>query len=75
MNIGVNFYEADGHDFTSIESAFDLIRDNRRKNDRAHIIFANTTKGKGVSYMEDKLEWHYKSPNQTQLSQALEEIL
>lgn len=37
-------------------------------------IIANTIKGKGVSYMEDKLEWHYKSPNDEQLKIALAEI-
>ena len=37
-------------------------------------IIANTTKGKGVSFMEDKLEWHYKSPNEEQLKIALLDI-
>ena len=31
-----------------------------------------TTKGKGVKFMENKVEWHYKTPNQDQLKLALE---
>ena len=37
-------------------------------------ILAHTVKGKGVSFMEDRLEWHFKSPNEEQLAQALEEL-
>jgi len=42
--------------------------------DKPLAIIANTTKGKGVSFMENKLEWHYKSPNDEQLEVALSEI-
>ena len=38
------------------------------------IIIAHTIKGKGVSFMENKLEWHYKSPNQEQFELAIREI-
>jgi transketolase len=38
------------------------------------IIIANTIKGKGVSFMENNLAWHYKSPNEEQYKQAMEEI-
>ena len=37
-------------------------------------IVAQTVKGKGVSFMEDELIWHYKSPDDTQLEQALREV-
>lgn len=37
-------------------------------------IIANTIKGKGISFMENRLEWHYKSPNDEQLKIALSEI-
>ena len=37
-------------------------------------IIAYTTKGKGVSFMENKVEWHYKYPDETQLEQALREV-
>ena len=38
------------------------------------VIIANTIKGKGVSFMENQLAWHYKSPNVEQLSQAITEL-
>jgi transketolase len=38
------------------------------------ILIAHTTKGKGVSFMENKVEWHYTSPNLEQLSIALKEL-
>jgi transketolase len=37
-------------------------------------IVAHTIKGKGVSFTEDRLEWHYKSPNDEQLSIAIKEL-
>ena len=33
-----------------------------------------TTKGKGVSYMENSVDWHYKSPNKIELVKALKEV-
>ena len=38
------------------------------------VLIAHTTKGKGVSFMEDKVEWHYRSPNAAQLADALTEL-
>lgn len=38
------------------------------------VLIAHTTKGKGVSFMENKVEWHYRSPNQEQLTQAIAEL-
>jgi len=37
-------------------------------------VLAHTVKGKRVSFMEDQLAWHYKSPNPEQLSQALTQL-
>jgi len=37
-------------------------------------LIANTTKGRGVSFMENRVEWHYRSPNDDQLAQALAEL-
>ena len=39
-----------------------------------NLIIANTVKGKGVSFMENKIEWHYKSPTTEQKEQALKEL-
>lgn len=46
--------EANGHDFTELDMALEAPASGRPK-----IIIARTTKGKGVSFMEDKLIWHY----------------
>ena len=38
------------------------------------VIIANTIKGKGVSFMENNIAWHYKSPTKKQLIKGIEEI-
>lgn len=58
----------DGHNFDAIEKSL------KYKSDKPVAIIAHTIKGKGVSFMENKLEWHYKSPNDEQLEIALQEI-
>lgn len=63
--------EIDGHDFSQILKA---IASAKKHNSRPHCIIAHTIKGKGVSYMEDKLEWHYRSPTGELGEQALEEL-
>jgi len=69
---GNNFYEIDGHNFDEIRNTFSKIK--KDKNCKASIIFCHTVKGKGVSFMENKLEWHYKSANEEQLNCALSEL-
>lgn len=61
--------EIDGHNFTELELAL------KKKHNRPKAIIANTIKGKGVSFMEDDNNWHYKSPNKEELNLALEEVL
>jgi len=63
--------EIDGHNFREIEKAllsvpFDV--------GQPSCIIAPTIKGNGVSFMENQLAWHYKSPNDEQLQQALAEL-
>jgi transketolase len=62
----------DGHDIAKIGEVFAKI--NGARSADAHIIFANTIKGKGVSFMENKLEWHYRSPNEEEFRKASEEL-
>lgn len=38
------------------------------------VLILHTTKGKGVSFMEDSLDWHYKSPDATELARAIKEL-
>jgi transketolase len=37
-------------------------------------VVANTIKGRGVSFMEDRVEWHHKVPTEEQVAQALAEL-
>lgn len=60
--------EINGHNFDEIEQALNF------KTTKPKVIIANTIKGKGVSYMENQFVWHYKSPNEEQLRQAIKEL-
>ena len=70
---GFDVYEIDGHDMNSIVRTFDTIRMHRR-NKRPKCIFANTVKGKGVSFMENSCSWHGVAPNKEEYEQALKDI-
>lgn len=61
--------ETDGHDFVAL---IDALRPSTTGSPVA--VVANTTKGKGVSFIEDRVEWHHKVPTPEQVSQALEEL-
>lgn len=63
--------EIDGHDYGEIEDALKSIP---FESSRPSCVIAHTVKGKGVSFMENQLAWHYKSPNDEQLRQALAEL-
>lgn len=61
----------DGHDLEAVRLALEAIP---FEPGRPSVILAHTVKGKGVSFMEDKLEWHYRSPSAEQLRIAMEEL-
>lgn len=65
---GWDVSEVNGHDIAELEKIF------LQKTTIPKAIIANTVKGKGVSFMENKLEWHYKSPNKQQFDDALKEL-
>mgnify|MGYP001482873724 CR=1 FL=1 len=65
---GWHVEEIDGHNFNQIEHALKV------KTEIPKVIIAHTIKGKGVSFMENKLEWHYKSPSDEELKLALKEL-
>jgi transketolase len=62
---------ADGHDPDQILAA---LRSARTVVDRPTVIVAETIKGKGCSFMEDRVEWHGTAPNAEQTAQALAEL-
>jgi transketolase len=63
--------EIDGHRFDEIESALTSLP---IAPGRPSCIVAHTVKGKGVSFMEDQLLWHYRSPAGEELERALAEL-
>ena len=60
----------DGHDPLALRQALDEVG----QTEAPTAIVAHTVKGKGVSFMEDELAWHYKSPSPEQLQTALAEV-
>lgn len=66
---GSDLREVDGHDHGQLFKEF-----LRPSNGSPRVIVAHTVKGKGVSFMENKVEWHYKNPNEEELATALAEI-
>ncbi len=68
---GYNVITIDGHNFNEIEAAFKAARECRGK---PTAIVANTVKGKGVSFMENKVNWHGSAPKDADLAIAVEEI-
>lgn len=67
-NFGLDCVEIDGHNLEQIEKELG------KTTTKTKAIVAHTIKGKGVSYMENELKWHYKSPNDEELAIALQEI-
>lgn len=63
--------EIDGHDVQEIIEVLDRLPSESGK---PTCIIAHTVKGKGVSFMEDKLLWHYRSPQGEEFEAALAEL-
>lgn len=68
---GWNVLEIDGHSFEELKSAFENAKKLKGK---PTLIIAYTVKGKGVSFMEGRLEWHGKAPTREEADKALEEL-
>lgn len=64
-------FEVDGHDLEKLEDALNLCK---KVKDRPQLIVAHTVKGKGVSFMENVVDWHGKAPKADEAEQALKEI-
>ena len=70
-SFGFQVINIDGHNYQEIIDAFDVARNIKGK---PVCIIAKTVKGKGISFMENKVEWHGKAPNEEQYMQALKEL-
>lgn len=66
---GFEVAEIDGHDFQQMHQAVQTTR-----NGKPLCIVAKTVKGKGISFMEDRLEWHYLNLNQELFESAMKEL-
>jgi transketolase len=64
-------FEVDGHDHQSLKETFMKVQS---LNGYPKVIIAHTVKGKGISFMENKLLWHYKSPDKKQFEEAIDQI-
>jgi transketolase len=68
-SFGWEVREVDGHDHLALLGALE-----RSRSGRPVVVIANTVKGKGVSFMEDRVEWHHKVPSPEQVEAALAEL-
>jgi transketolase len=68
---GWHTVEIDGHDYSQLLETFAKFR---RTQGRPTAVIAHTTKGKGVSFMENDNLWHGKSPSAEELRRALAEL-
>ena len=70
-SFGFQIINIDGHNYQEIIDAFDVAKNIKEK---PVCIIAKTIKGKGISFMENKVEWHGKATNEEQYKQAMEEL-
>ena len=68
---GFNVVTIDGHDFDQIESAVQAFH---AETEKPTCIILDTIKGKGVSFMENAVEWHGKGPNDEEYAIAMQEL-
>ena len=70
-SFGFHVISIDGHDLDAIEGAF---KEAAETTGRPTVIVAKTTKGKGVSFMENQCGWHGKAPNDEEYAQAMKDL-
>jgi transketolase len=70
-SFGWHVIEIDGHDLSAIENAYEEALDTTGK---PTLILAHTVKGKGVSFMENKAEFHGRALTDEEMTQALSEL-
>ena len=70
-SFGFEIIKIDGHNIEEIIKAFEVAKNIKGK---PTCIIAKTTKGKGISFMENQVDWHGKAPNEEEYLKALEEL-
>ena len=68
-SFGWNCFEINGHNYNQIEKAF-----KNKKNNKPTAIIAKTIKGKGISFMEDDNNWHYRIPTKEEVELSKKEL-
>lgn len=71
-SFGFEVLNVDGHNISDLINIFEKAKNVKGK---PVVIIAKTIKGKGISYMEDKAEWHGKAPNEEEYQKALKELI
>ena len=71
LSYGFNVININGH---NIDEIIDAITTAKQTKGKPTIIIAKTIKGKGVSFMENKAEWHGKAPSEEEYNLAMEEL-
>lgn len=72
-DFGWHVQVVDGHDTDALRAAFEAARA-KLGSGRPNVIIAETTKGKGVSFMENDILWHYRTPQGEEYEAALKEL-
>jgi transketolase len=72
QSFGWDVFEVDGHDLNLLEETFKKIQTENKK--APHVVLARTTFGKNVSYMENKIKWHYWPMSEEEYKVALKEV-
>lgn len=67
---GWDVSEVDGHDLVELER----VLDHKSSNSKPKLVIARTVKGKGISFMENQVSWHYKNPTETEMTSAIAEV-
>ena len=70
-SFGFQIINIDGHNIQEIMDAFEVAKNVKNK---PTCIIAKTIKGKGISFMENRVEWHGKAPNEEQYKIAMKEL-
>ena len=69
-SFGWNVFEIDGNNHFELNH----VLSNIKRNGKPNVIIANTIKGKGISFMENNIDWHYKSPQGDDYIRAIKEL-
>ena len=72
-DFGWNAISVDGHDTEALLKAFEWAKENARSR-KPSVILAHTVKGKGISFMENNILWHYRTPQGEEYEAALKEL-